>query len=81
MKDIGIKRICYEYQNYVAEATAKNHEIDWDKLENLLCNDGRWTAHGADTLIAIVQNYGSFILKNALALAIATNTEDGKLGL
>ena len=81
MKDIDTKWIRSEYQAYVAEVTDNNHEIDWNKLVNLLCVNGDWTREGAETLVALVQNYGSFILKNALALAVATNIEDGELGL
>jgi hypothetical protein len=81
MKDINTKWIRSEYQAYVVQATDKNNEIDWDKLIDLLCSNGDWTTQGAETLVAIVKNYGNFILKNALALAVATNIEDGELGL
>ncbi|MDD5063769.1 MAG: hypothetical protein PHQ35_03280 [Phycisphaerae bacterium] len=81
MKNISTKLIRAEYQYYVEKATGTNNEIDWNKLVDLLCVDGDWTIQGAETLVAIVQNYGSFVLKNALALAIATNIEDGELGL
>ncbi len=81
MKNIDTKLIQSEYNNYVDEATDKNNVIDWNKLVSLLCFKGDWTREGAETLVAIVQNYGSFILKNALALAVVTNIEDGKLGL
>jgi hypothetical protein len=81
MKNITTKWLQSEYQNYVAEVTNKNNEIDWDKLIDLLCSKGDWTTQGAEALIAVVRNYGSFILRNALALAVVTKTEDGKLGL
>jgi len=81
MKNINVKMVFSEYEAYVAKATDKNCEINWNKLVNLLCTDGEWTRQGAEILVEIVQNYGSFMLKNALALAVATNIEDGKLGL
>ncbi|MFA5292666.1 MAG: hypothetical protein WC496_06480 [Phycisphaerae bacterium] len=81
MEDIDIKEIRSEYQTYVAKATDKNNEIDWDILAGLLCINGDWTKQGTETLIEVVKNYGSFILKNALALAAAANIEDGELGL
>jgi hypothetical protein len=81
MKSIDTEWIQFEYQAYVAESTDKNHKIDWNKLVGLLCVEGEWTKEGAVTLVTIVRNYGSFILKNALALAVATNIEDGELGL
>lgn len=81
MENIDTEWIQSEYQAYVAEVTDKNNEIDWDKLIDLLCSNGDWTREGAEALVAIVKNYGSFILKNALALAVATNIEDSELGL
>ncbi len=81
MKNINIKMVLSEYKAYTAKATGKNHKINWNKLANLLCTDGEWTRQSAEILVEIVQNYGSFILKNAFALALATNIEDGKLGL
>ncbi len=81
MVKIDTELIRYEYQNYVIEATNKNNEIDWNKLVNLLCTNGEWTRQGAEILVEIVKNYGSFILKNALALALAASVEDGDLGL
>jgi hypothetical protein len=81
MEDIGIKSIQSEYEAYVAETTDENNEIDWDKLVDLLCTRGEWTRQGAEALIELARNYGSFILKNALALAVVANIEDGELGL
>jgi len=81
MENINIKMILPEYQGYVAKATDGNNEVDWNKLVNLLCINGDWTTQGAETLIQLVKNYGSFILKNAFALAVVTKTEDGQLGL
>jgi len=81
MEDINTKLIQPEYQYYAKKATGVNNEIDWDKLTTSLCTSGEWTRQGAETLVGLVKNYGSFVLKNALALAIAANVEDGKLGL
>ncbi len=81
MKNISTKLIRAEYQYYVEKATGTNNEIDWNKLTDLLRTNGEWTRQGAETLVAIVKNYGSFVLKNAFALAIVTNIEDGELGL
>jgi len=78
---INIEHLESEYLTYVRSATGKDHEIEWNKLIALLCSGGGWTRQAAETLVSIVQDYGSFVLKNALALAIATNTEDGQLGL
>lgn len=70
-----------EYLAYVRNAASKGQNIDWNKLLDLLCSEGDWTYQGAEHLISIVQDYGSFFLKNAYALAAAANIEDGQLGL
>jgi hypothetical protein len=78
---IDIPALQDEYESYVARATNKNQEIDLNKLINLLQSDGGWTSQGAETLVAVSQQYGSFMLRSALALALAANIEDGALGL
>lgn len=70
-----------EYRNYISKAIDDDKEIDWDKVVDLLCKDGDWTTQGAEILVQLVRDYGSFILRNALALAIAAKIEDGRLGL
>jgi hypothetical protein len=77
---MNIKLTQSEYKNYVSTST-NNNEIDWEKMIDLLCKEGEWTTQGAETLVYLAVNYGSFILKNALALAEAANIEDGKVGL
>jgi hypothetical protein len=78
---IDIPTLQAEYESYVAQATNKNSELDWHKLTKLLESSGDWTSLGSDAIIYLVQQYGAFVLKNALALALATNIEDGDLGL
>lgn len=70
-----------EYESYVAQATLKNQRIDWNKLAFLLQSSGGWTPQGAEVLVTLTRQYGLFVLKNACALAVATNIEDGQLGL
>lgn len=69
-----------EYKFYVDRATDKNHEIDSNKLINVLHSSGDWTITGAEALVELARQYGSFMLKNALALAMAADIEDGELG-
>lgn len=76
-----VESLSAEYLAYVKQATDKEQNIDWNKLLTVLSSEGEWTPHAAEHLMSIVQNYGSFFLKNAYALAIAANIEDGQLGL
>lgn len=40
-----------------------------------------WTQDGAEILVALARRYGTFVLRNALALAAALDIEDGEAGL
>lgn len=39
-----------------------------------------WTDEGARAVVSLANDYGAFILRNALALAVALGKEDGELG-
>ncbi len=39
-----------------------------------------WTDGGARTVVRLANDYGAFMLRNALAVAIALGKEDGDLG-
>ena len=49
-------------------------------LVNALCIDGEWTVDAARELVLLAQSYGYFMLRNAAALAIALDIEDGDAG-
>jgi hypothetical protein len=49
-------------------------------VEDLLMNQGDWTAQAAEHLAQLARNYGSFMLRNALAISLALGIEDGDLG-
>jgi hypothetical protein len=51
-----------------------------ESLEDLLVHEGDWTLHAASHLLQLAQQYGSFMLRNALALSLALGIEDGDLG-
>jgi hypothetical protein len=42
-----------------------------------LVKSANWTENGADELLMLVNDYGAFMLRNALALAIVLGQEDG----
>ena len=45
-------------------------------LETLV-KEAEWTETGADVLLMLVNDYGAFMLRNALALAVVLDKEDG----
>ena len=55
-------------------------EIDGQRLADLLVTEAAWTEPGAQLLIQLATYNGSFILRNATALALALGIEDGEGG-
>ncbi len=71
-----------EYRAIVEESTKKaTREIDWNELRRALVQTADWTDDGAAHFALLVRTYGAFVLRNALALAVAAEIEDGELGL
>jgi hypothetical protein len=53
--------------------------LDWDRIIDKLHRDGDWTSLGAERVANLAQQYGSFVLRNALALSLVLKIEDGEL--
>jgi hypothetical protein len=49
-------------------------------LAAALRDSGDWTESGAREMVRLANDYGAFMLRNALALAIAMGKEDGDRG-
>ena len=49
-------------------------------LQEALVHEAQWTPDGAAQLMGLAQRYGAFMLRNALAVALALGLEDGELG-
>lgn len=50
------------------------------EINNLLVSKGEWSLDAAEHLLYLATAYGSFMLRNALALSLALQNEDGELG-
>ena len=62
-------------------AIFENYTFDSSKsITNNLVQEADWTEQAAEHLLQLAENYGSFMLRNALALSIAFDNEDGKVG-
>lgn len=73
-----------EYQrffNYPEGISSRVTNLEWTNIENKLQTDAGWTDEGAKHIASLARNYGSFVLRNALALAITLDIEDGNFGL
>lgn len=51
------------------------------ELTRALVSEADWTEEGAQAVIALAREYGTAVLRNALALAEALGIEDGASGL
>jgi hypothetical protein len=51
-----------------------------DRLEDVLTREAEWSEEAAAHLLQLARTYGSFMLRNALALSLALGIEDGELG-
>jgi hypothetical protein len=47
-------------------------------IARTLVKSADWTEDGADKLLMLVNDYGAFMLRNALALAVVLGQEDGE---
>lgn len=78
----SLDSVITEYRNVATIVATKNSgELSEEGLVGELASAHDWTEQGAQQFVALAQQYGSFILQNALALAIALEIEDGELGL
>jgi len=50
-----------------------------EQIKNMLIEKEEWTQRAADHLVPLALNYSSFMLRNALALSLALDIEDGRL--
>lgn len=79
-----LQRILDEYQTLVGPLAHKPHaemgETEWGRLREVLSDEAEWTPDAAEALLSLARQYGSFMLRNALALAVVLGIEDGELG-
>lgn len=68
----------FEYKE-VVEQVSIGESVDMNCLVRRLSSAHDWTEQGAQTIAALANEYGTFMLRNALALAIALGKEDGDL--
>jgi hypothetical protein len=79
----NISYLVSEYTCMLDQTTkraATNISNDSNKIKELLVAEGNWTPQAADHLIRLSKDYGSFMLRNALALSLALEIDDGAFG-
>jgi hypothetical protein len=72
----------HEYRGLLASSEVDGTGIvDLNRLLQHLSQAHDWTEEGARVIFTLANEYGAFILRNALALALALGKEDGDQGL
>lgn len=81
--DDEINGLTKEYHSLLKQSKTRMQErakfID-NEIKELLISEGDWSPSAAEHLLDLATRYGSFMLRNALALSIALKIEDGELG-
>lgn len=76
-----LKSAVSEYRCVASSRTLDaSGQMDTERLVRDISCKHDWTEYGARTIVTLANEYGAFMLRNALALAIALNKEDGDLG-
>lgn len=82
VRALNARLLVEEYETLVIESSSRRAaEIDWARLHNELVRTAEWTDGAATRLIELARTYGAFMLRNALALAVAAGIEDGTSGI
>ena len=70
-----------EYRGLLASTEVEvTEKVDVNHLVKHLSRADDWTQEGARVIVTLANDYGAFMLRNALALALALGKEDGELG-
>lgn len=69
-----------EYDSTVNSSYDKvTRAVDREHLARRLSKQHDWTDSGARAILSLANDYGAFMLRNALALAVVLDKEDGDL--
>ncbi len=81
--EMNLALLCDEYRTFAAECGlghGEEDEVRQERLIHKLISAGDWTHTSARLLMNLVNEHGSFVLRNAAALAMALGIEDGSDG-
>jgi hypothetical protein len=74
---VFLKSTIAEYESVVEGLESQSSDELIAARLSLSCD---WTERGAEVIVGLARDYGAFMLRNALALAIVLGREDGGLG-
>ena len=77
-----VESLIGEYQMILAQKSLKNTNSEYDESEILkeLVASADWSMSAAREILRLVEDYGAFMLRNALAIAVVLGKEDGAAG-
>jgi hypothetical protein len=72
----------FDYETCLTQKLLKNSRGEYKESEILkeLVVSADWSLSAATEILRLVQNYGAFMLRNALAIAVVLAKEDGSEG-
>ena len=79
----NVQSLVDEYSTFVKESLKVKDDlssVNWGVLESHVSKWCEWTPYAAQILVELARNNGAFMLRNALALSIALEIEDGEYG-
>jgi len=79
--DLSMESVVGEYKAMLAGMDAYDgSSVAAKRITLALSEQHDWSHAAAAALVALARDYGTFMLRNALALAVALEIEDGALG-
>jgi len=73
-----LESLVFEYTSLIQKPNTRMTNVSAENIiTQALVKESDWSEEGAETLLMLVNDYGAFMLRNALALAVALNKEDG----
>ena len=78
MNELMTDTLLAEYETIIIDLGAEPTD---QEIVRALVERGDWTEQGAREVLQLARQYGTSILRNALALAVAMQIEDGNAGL
>lgn len=79
-EDQLLKSVISEYANLLTTMSERaTQSLSSESIIQELRHAHDWTEVGARSVVSLANDYGAFMLRNALALAIALGKEDGEL--
>jgi hypothetical protein len=77
-----VDSLIVDYETLLAQKLLKNSRGEYNESEILkeLVVSADWSSSAAREILRLVENYGAFMLRNALAIAVVLAKEDGSEG-